>query len=335
MHFYNNKARLEDKAVDLYFDNQYQVDHELDMHIKAVDISKDYGGNAVLESINMEFRPGKITGLLGPNGAGKSTLINILTGLNKASSGTFVIDSQTFAHIPNDFRTRIGVMPQDIIVFEDLTIQENLRMMAVLYRIPSHQINQRISQIIQDLALESHQNQQARKLSGGYKRRLHLACSMLHEPEVMFLDEPSPGIDPQSRRFLWDYIIDMRQQNKTVILTDHYLDEAEKLCDYVYIIDAGRVVAQGTVPELIQEHIPTSLIRVQFEGEFKIPPQYQEHVILQKDGFSLKSTSNPQSDIRYILEFVEQTQAQLIDLELKKGMLEDVFMLLTGKELRD
>lgn len=225
------------------------------MHISCEHLSKTFGNKHAVKDISIDIRPGTILALLGPNGAGKSTTIKMLTGQVKPTSGQIIIDGSSHPSLPEDIRWKLGIMPQEIIIWDDLTIQENLEFSASLYKIKKEEAAKQIAYLIEELKLTPELHTLAKNLSGGYKRRLNLAISVIHNPKVVFLDEPSPGIDAQSRHLLSSFIQHLaKEQNCAVVLTDHYLDEAEKLADYVVIVDHGSIVAEGTMQELKEKH---------------------------------------------------------------------------------
>ncbi len=225
------------------------------MHIFCKNLSKSFGNKKVVKNISLNILPGQILAFLGPNGAGKTTTIKMLTGSLKPSSGKIFVDEKEYDHLPFFIKQKIGIMPQEIIIWDELNILENLQYSADIYKIPKKEAKIRIQDLIEDLKLEPELKTLAKNLSGGYKRRLNLAISIIHNPEVIFLDEPTPGIDAQSRILLTEYIQKLvKNDNHSIVLTDHYLEEAQKLADYIVIIDNGVIITEGNIKELRSKH---------------------------------------------------------------------------------
>lgn len=313
------------------------------MHITCESLSKTFGSRQVVKDISLDIRPGKILALLGPNGAGKSTTIKMLTGNLKPSSGSISIGDQTHPHLPQNYKSQIGIMPQEIIVWDDLTIKENLEYTATNYFIPKGAAKERIGTLIEDLKLQPELNTLARNLSGGYKRRLNLAISILHDPEVVFLDEPTPGIDAQSRILLTEYIQKLVSDGKkAVVLTDHYLEEAEKLADYVVIIDNGEIITQGTVSELKAKHGSGNLLQIHLDpsadtaidSTVAIFQKDFDNVTLNKDTINI-GVSDVGSNLNQALDIIKSKSIQILNINIKEPSLEDIFLLITGKSVRE
>lgn len=317
------------------------------MKLTCSNLTKSFSGREVVKGVDLTITPGKVLGLLGPNGAGKSTTINMLTGQLKPDSGTISIDGQEFSAFPVERRHEIGLMPQEIIIWNDLTIKENLEYSASLFKLSKDLTKARVQELIDGLQLAPEINTLAKNLSGGYKRRLNLAISVIHNPSVVFLDEPSPGIDAQSRLLLTTYIERLaKEEGKAVVLTDHYLDEAEKLSDYVVIVDGGEVVTEGTVQQLknkygkgniIQIHLdpekcsellaaPDSMLAM-FEKDFETPAIAKETITMLTD--------NPGKGIQKALKIVENNNLEILTINIKESTLEDIFLLITGKDVRE
>ena len=317
------------------------------MRLRSQNLSKRYGSREVVADVSLSITPGKILALLGPNGAGKSTTIKMLTGQARPTSGRIYVDDTEHAALPTQYRHAFGIMPQEIVLWDDLNVRENLEYSAALYKLPRAQAQARIDELITQLRLEPELKTLAKNLSGGYKRRLNLAISIIHAPEIIFLDEPSPGIDAQSRLLLSEYIQHLATvEGCGVVLTDHYLDEAEKLADYVVIIDAGRVIAEGTVGQLkakygngnlLQVHLdperckelqtdPEQLITY-FETEFEAPALHKDTVnVLVK---------NPAKSLQGALRVIERENLPVLNVNVKESSLEDIFLLLTGRGVRE
>lgn len=313
------------------------------MKIKAIDLTKKFGSKTAVNGINFEIRNGQILGLLGPNGAGKSTTIRMLSGQTAPTSGTIELDGKSYSSVPAEFKTKIGVMPQEVIIWDSLTVKENLEFTGKLYLMKNAEIKKRSDFLIEALNLGKELKTVADKLSGGFKRRLNLAITLMNDPSAVFLDEPTPGIDPQNRRFLWEYISSLRNNDRSVILTDHYLDEAEKLADYVVIIDDGNVIAEGTVSELKKKYGTGDLVYIKLQENndveavnkliASLKPNYPE--IQHFENTISINTSNAIDAMKQALQTIDQLGIKYEEFQLKEPTLEDIFLILTGKNIRE
>jgi len=291
-----------------------------------------------LNGLDLTIRTGECFGLLGPNGAGKTTTVEILEGLIAPTSGQVeVLGVRWGTGQDQELRERIGITLQETRFQEKLKVWEVMQLFRSFY---THGMT--VEQAIATVALEEKANAWVRDLSGGQRQRLAVATALVGEPELLFLDEPTTGLDPQARRRLWDVIRDLRERGRTVLITTHYMDEAEKLCDRVAVIDHGKVIAEGSPNQLISqlggEHvIEFSLEKTDGEsvqlGDFqKLPPVIQ--AVQEAEGFLL-TVAQPHIAIPAVLEFLDQRQAKLNSLTTRHVNLEDVFVSLTGRYLRD
>jgi ABC-2 type transport system ATP-binding protein len=220
--------------------------------IKIENLSKRFGEVTALDGLSLDIEEGEIFGLLGPNGAGKSTTINILSGILRPTSGSAYVSGHNVAEDPGSVKTLIGVCPQHSAYFKYLTGRENIKLFGDLHGMPKALLEERSSYLIEGLGLSEAADRKASGYSGGMVRRVNLAMALLNDPEIAFLDEPTVGMDPQSRRATWDFIEEFRQSGKTVILTTHYIEEAEELADRVGIIDHGVLIALDTPHALME-----------------------------------------------------------------------------------
>lgn len=312
------------------------------MEIIAKNITKEFGNRKVVKGISLKLYPGRIVSLLGPNGAGKSTSIKMITGQLKPTTGNIEIDGEEYKSFPMNKRNNLGIMPQEIIVYDDLNIKENLNFAASIYKIPISESKKRIDKLISELRLTPEINTLARNLSGGYKRRLNLAISIVHDPDTIFLDEPTPGIDAQSRNLLTEYVEYLaNKENKSILLTDHYLDEAEKLSDFVSIIDSGEIITEGTVSELKNKHGNGNILEIYINEEIGNLNKYLK--IMQKDFPELQIrkeklitlVEDTKQSLIKAMNAVQKENIPVINLSVKEPSLEDIFLLLTGKDVRE
>ena len=223
----------------------------MDFMIEAINLTKRYDDLMAVDGLNIGIKKGEVFGFLGPNGAGKTTSIKMMVGLLRPTSGKVLIDGK---EVQNIEKGTIGICPQELMLWENLTCKESLNLMADMYEVPKNIRDPRVQKLLDDLFLQEKADTMVSKLSGGMKRRLNLALAVVHEPEVVVLDEPSEGLDPQSRRVLWNYIRSMRdEEGKTVILTTHIMDEADQLSDRIGIIDHGKLIRLDTPQNLKKE----------------------------------------------------------------------------------
>lgn len=302
--------------------------------IKISNLRKTYSnGFEALNGINLNIEKGKFFGLLGPNGAGKTTTIGILTGLINLTSGSILIDGLDVIKDYKKTRRMIGLSPQEINLDVFFTIKELLIFQGGYYGLSLKESKKKVEELLKDLGLEDKMNAKSRELSGGMKRRVQIAKALVHNPEIIILDEPTAGVDIELRHLLWDSLKDMNvNQNKTLVLTTHYIEEAENLCDEVAIIDNGEIIAQGTPDELIkadgESHINIIVDRI----EKNILEKYETHII--NNNIDIKS-KNPDKDIPNIINELAKSNLSINKLNVKKANLEDVFVKLTGKSISE
>ena len=297
--------------------------------IEVVNIVKRYGNFTAVDGVSFDVAEGEIFGLLGPNGAGKSTLIRMLTTLLEITGGTALIDGYDVHKNPDKARLRIGVIPQAMTSDGDLTVWENLSIYSKLYGIATAERERSIDELLELVDLTQWRDAPAKNLSGGMRRRLEIARGLVHRPNIFFLDEPTTGLDPQARRNFWELVQSIKARRKTIILTTHYMEEAELLCDEIAIMDRGRIIAQGPPRRLLHEHFAEVLLELPRQ---EFPPAARElplNIIDASDRVEI-STHDLEATLRTLLE----ARVPLGHLRIRPGNLEDLFLELTGKELR-
>ncbi len=302
--------------------------------IEINNLKKVYSnGNHALNGININIEKGKFFGLLGPNGAGKTTTIGILTGLINLTSGSIKVNNLDVIKNYKDTRKMIGLSPQEINLDVFFTIKELLVFQGGYYGLTIKESTKRVDKILFDLGLGDKINSKARELSGGMKRRVQIAKALVHDPEIIILDEPTAGVDIELRHLLWNSLRDMNQnQNKTLLLTTHYIEEAENLCDEVAIIDDGKIIAQGS---------PKDLIKNDGESHISITIDKWDETVLKNydlcysDNILTIKSNNCDKDIPSIINKLSTANISINKLDIRKANLEDVFIKLTGKALTD
>jgi len=304
--------------------------------IECRDLRKTYDGKVeAVRGLSLEINPGECFGLLGPNGAGKTTTIEILEGLLEPTSGEVMILGQRWKSHAREIREQIGISLQETRLSEKLTVRETIELFASFYRQPRP-----ANDVLEGLQLTEKADAQVGKLSGGQRQRLAVATALVGSPRLLFLDEPTTGLDPQSRRQLWDIIRVFQEGGGTVLLTTHYMDEAERLCDRLAIVDHGKIIAEGSPEELIAKLGGHHMVEFALAGDHDVtggPWQSLPGVdsVRNDDGLVCLSVREPHRTIPALLAKVEEQSAQLERLTTRQASLEDVFVRLTGRHLRE
>lgn len=308
--------------------------------IEANNLFKSFGDFVAVDNLNLKIKKGEVFGFLGPNGAGKTTSIKMMVGLLRPTGGQILVDGKDIAHAD---RLKIGICPQDIVLWESLTCKESLKFMGEMYEVPNDILKTRVENLLEDLILMDKANTLVSNLSGGMKRRLNLAMALIHSPEIVVLDEPSEGLDPQSRRVLWNFIRSLRDnEGKTVILTTHLMDEADGLSDRIAIIDHGKLLRLDTPKNLKKEfgegdiveiHLADSKMNQEVINELKTLETIDS--VTEVDGKINIRTLNAVGKLPEIMSKVQDMNTEVADLSLHPNTLEDVFIELTGTSLRE
>lgn len=304
------------------------------------DISKSYNGLAALQNISLRIEGGEILGLLGPNGAGKTTLMSILSTLLRPSSGSAMVGGFDVVTDPQEVRKLIGFVPQDISLYDDLSAYDNLMFFGSMYNIPRGALRQRIDDALGMVGLEDRSRDRISTYSGGMKRRINMAAAMLHDPEVLLLDEPTVGIDPQSRMLLLEVVSSLAQGERTVVYTTHYMEEAERLCDRVAIIDEGKIVAVGAKEQLIDSIGEHDLVDIESDkltddAVEKCRSRFGPDSVSRHDGVLRVKIKDARRALPEMLAWLAQIGVTVSSVNIRRPNLETVFLALTGKELRD
>jgi ABC-2 type transport system ATP-binding protein len=306
---------------------------ELNYEIKTFSITKKFGNLTAVDNVNLSLNKGELFSILGPNGAGKTTMIKMLCCLLKPTSGTATIKGLDIVKDAHEVKKIIDISPQETAIAGHLNSRENLMLMAGIYNVPKEEANKRTDELLKLFGLTDRANEQVRKFSGGIKRRLSIAMSLISDPEILFLDEPTLGLDPEVRRRMW-HLIENLKGKKTIILTTHYLEEADALADRVSIIDKGKIIALDT-PERLKSKLhgmQTMTIKTKNVTDACIDDLKKKypHVIKTETGIEIRGD---ELDFDSIVDYLRKKGVKIEKLSMKEATLDDVFLKLTGKEM--
>ncbi|MCF6347809.1 MAG: ABC transporter ATP-binding protein [Flavobacteriaceae bacterium] len=305
--------------------------------IQVNNLSKSFDEIQAVNDIGFTIEKGEIFGLLGPNGAGKSTTINMLSTILQSDSGTILIDDIDVKTNSKACKKLIGVVPQEISLYEDLSAYDNLLFWGKLYDIPPKKLKENINTILDLIGLSDRKKDLIKTYSGGMKRRINIAAAILHQPKVLFMDEPTVGIDPQSRNHIFEVIETLNEQGMTIIYTTHYMEEVERLCERIAIIDSGKIITQGTQTELQNLTNVKETIELEFESlSTNTAQNFKEKI--SHDAVQIDNKISIASNVKNlpgIITLCNELEMEIKDLTFKKANLEAIFLSLTGKQLRD
>ncbi len=301
-------------------------------------IKKSYGNISALKGISIEIEKGTFLGILGPNGAGKTTLMNIIIGLIKPDDGEILLNGAPVIHTDKNIIKRFGYVPQEIALYEELSAIKNLEIFGELYDLRGKELETRINSVLEMVGLSERKKDAVKTFSGGMKRRFNIACSILHSPEIILCDEPTVGIDPQSRNSIFDLLQHMNKvEEKTIIYTTHYMEEAERLCDRLEIIDNGKIIAEGNLSRLISLLDKKQSIKILKE---KRTIEVQNELSLlgtlnELEFYFELIPDNQYTKLHQLFPKLESLEISEDSIEISRATLEDVFLNLTGRRLRD
>ena len=307
---------------------------ETDLAIRVHNLRKQYGETRAVDGISFEVRSGEVFGLLGPNGAGKTTTVEILEGLRAADSGEAMVLGIDANRNPETLKPRIGVALQTASLYPKLTVTEVLDLFRSFYGRRGHSTGE----LIERFDLTEKRTSQTRELSGGQRQRLVVALALVNDPELVFLDEPTTGLDPAARRSLWEVVLDLKRQGRTILLTTHYMEEAEVLCDRLAIMDHGRFLESGTVKELVGRHFQERAVRFdRIDGLADASLAAIDGVVsvAHENGEVVLYTRDVPRAIDGLLAAAGAAGTEPENLTIRRPTLEDVFLALTGRALRD
>lgn len=311
-----------------------------DISIEVLDLHKDFGVVYAVKGVSFQIQKGEIYSLLGPNGAGKSTTISMLSGLLRPTKGDARVMGHSVLEEPAKAKEAIGVVPQEVALYEDLTGRENLSFWGKMYGIRGAPLKKRVDEILDIIGLADRQKHKVETYSGGMKRRMNIGVALLHKPEVIIMDEPTVGIDPQSRRNILDSVKALNQEGMTVLYTTHYMEEAQELSDHIAIMDMGEIIVEGTHEELVQ--IVGELDRMELtinQESDRVMNAWRATEGVQKinaeDSMITLLVDDSNVVLPLLFESANQLETRITSVEIYEPNLETVFLHLTGRALRD
>ena len=305
--------------------------------IEVNNITKSYGKTQAVRGISFSIKDGECYGLLGPNGAGKSTTINMLSMLFAPDSGQITINGTPATTTNGAVKQILGIVPQEIALYENFTAWENIIFWGKIYGMKGKVLEDKAEELLKWVGLFDRRKEKISAYSGGMQRRINLACALLHSPKIVLLDEPTVGVDPQSRNLIFELIEQLNKDGMTIIYTTHYMEEAERLCDRIAIMDNGQIVAQGTLDELKAQSQVTDMIVVDFmevPDEKALAEKLNTEISLYDKSMRMLS-SDAKKDLGRVVSTCLDSGYEINRIDIQKGNLEGVFLKMTGKQLRD
>jgi ABC-2 type transport system ATP-binding protein len=303
-------------------------------------IHKSFDRNHAVQGISFAIKKGEVFGLLGPNGAGKTTTISMLTGLIRPDQGQITVEGINLLEQTNQAKMKLGLVPQELALYPTLSARDNLSFFGQIYGLRGSQLKKQVEQSLEMVGLKDRANEAIQRFSGGMKRRVNIAAGLLHQPDILFLDEPTVGVDPQSRNTIFESIESLNRAGMTLIYTTHYMEEAQRLCQRVAIMDHGQIIALDSPANLINS-VGQGLIRIGLNNGYGAQVQNEAQQlasvrsIVRHDDYLDVQTNDTQAALLSIMEIIRRVQAKLTSLHIMEANLETVFLSLTGKTLRD
>jgi ABC-2 type transport system ATP-binding protein len=315
--------------------------------LEARNLTKKYGDLTAVNDVNLAIQKGEIFGLLGPNGAGKTTTISMITGLLKPTSGSITMDELDLKTHTYAVKAKLGLVPQELALYPTLSARDNLDFFGRIYDLKGKELRERVDELLAMVELSDRANEAVKNYSGGMKRRVNIAAGLMHKPEVLFLDEPTVGVDPQSRNAIFEAVEELNRAGMTVIYTTHYMEEAERLCHRVAIIDEGQIIALDT-PQALINSLGGGILVLGLEDPETDPDLDRVQTVVDRvaempsvkattrdDGHLKVETHRFQETLMGILEITNQLDVRITSMEKWEPNLESVFLHLTGKKLRE
>ena len=303
------------------------------LHLESV--SKWYAARAAVDHITFSVRAGEFYGLLGPNGAGKTTTITMVSGILPPDTGTICVAGIPVYGGSLAVRHRMGIVPQEIALYDELSALDNLKFWGSLYGITGHAAHVRARQLLEWVGLADRMQHAVKMYSGGMKRRVNIAASLMHDPALIIMDEPTVGIDPQSRNKIYELLEDLHAQGKSILYTTHYMEEAERMCNRIGIMDKGRIIAEGTLDALTRDHVQDEQVVIHYSGEI---PALSGHYRADVDAEAHTITftiPHARRALPEIVHFMQSMDVEIMHIDVHHAGLETIFLHLTGRHLRD
>ena len=314
----------------------------VDILLEVHHLNKSFGARKVVDDVSFSVRQGQTLGLLGPNGAGKSSTVNIICGLLQADSGQVKLSGQVMSAGHNQAKQKLGLVPQDLALFDELSARENLKIFGALYGLSGAKLQTRCDAVLELVSLSDRAKDKPATFSGGMKRRLNIAAALLHEPELLILDEPTVGVDPQSRNAIFDALEVLKAQGRSLIYTSHYMEEVERLADHIVIIDHGQLIANESPADLFKRLPAHAALELQLSQPLSASQlqqlQQQSGVVTvesREPGSQLTISLNDAENALTILNYLRGEGIYPLHFATAQTKLEDVFLTLTGRSLRD
>jgi ABC-2 type transport system ATP-binding protein len=309
-------------------------------YINLKDVVKRFDNTLAVDNVSLGIEKGEVFGLLGPNGAGKSTVNKMIMGLLKPTSGEITVDNIDIRKHAIEAKKKLGLVPQDLAIFDSLSARENIEFFGSLYGLRGRKLKEKCDEAIEFTGLTEKQKEKPHKYSGGMKRRLNIACAIVHQPEVIIMDEPTVGIDPQSRNHILDSVRELNRRGSTIIYTSHYMEEVEMVCDRVGIVDHGRLIACGSRNDLKKQVAMGEKIVIEATG-IRYNPVEEIKKLCGVTGVSLNenilevNSENAQGNLQDVLFILAKNNVRIHSMNIEEPDLESVFLTLTGRKLRD
>lgn len=308
--------------------------------IAVLGLHKSFGGNQAVQGVNFEVKQGEIFSLLGPNGAGKTTTISMLSCLLRPDEGDAHVMGHSIRSDPTGVKSVLGVVPQDLALYEDLTARENLSFWGKMYGLRGSKLKLRVDEVLEVIGLRDRANERVNKYSGGMKRRVNIGVALLHKPKVIYMDEPTVGIDPQSRRNILDSVVALKNEGMTVLYTTHYMEEAQELSDHVAIMDHGKLIACGTHEELVTLVGQQTRIDLTLNGDSENVISAWQNIdgvsrVSSEDGLVTVLVKDSNQILPHLFEAAAQLSIRITSVDIREPNLEALFLHLTGRALRD
>jgi len=308
--------------------------------LRVTNLTKSFGERCAVNGVSFNLEAGQTLGLIGPNGAGKSTTVSLISGLLHADRGEVLLDGQELTHGSSAPKHKIGLVPQELAIYDDLSARENLKLFGALYGLKGASLNARCDHVLALVNLAERASDKPKEFSGGMKRRLNIAAALLHEPPLLILDEPTVGVDPQSRNAIFDSLETLKAQGRSLIYTSHYMEEVERLADHIVVIDHGKVIADETPAALYQRLPAQAGLTVDLADA---PEQSLLRDLQARPGVAKVETSGTSVHIAlteikhglHVLTWLEAQGCRVLHYATAKANLEDIFLTLTGRSLRD